>query len=690
MVDPEIVAKTAGDPHYDTKIALVGCGPASISCATFLARLGYRQVHIFERADRLGGLSTTEIPQFRLPGVAVAFELQLLRDLGVRIFTDRPFSASTASNDSSPHGITLASLRAEGYKAIFLGFGLPNAHSTGVFGGLTPKQGYLTSKDFLPRVSSASKGCLGCAGSSLPDFKGKRVVVLGAGDTAFDCATSALRCGASRVTVCFRKSTSTINPVPEEMQAAWDEKCDFLPNLAPYRVHLSSDGHISDITFVRRDRRDDGTWFTEPDQKVEVKTDIVITAYGSELNDVDVLNAMEGVELAPSGFSAGLPVVDPATMRTNLPDVWCGGDLAGCAHTTVEATNDGKTAAWSIHSALLGNPDIPKVLPRFTTPIDEVDVSVDLCGVKFDNPFGLASAPPTTSSAMIRRAFEAGWGFAVTKTFGLDKDLVTNVSPRIVRGPTGGFMYGPDQSGFCNIELISEKTAAYWIQSIKELKRDFPTKRVIASIMAKFDEADWREITEKALASGPDALELNLSCPHGMGERGMGLACGQDPRLVRDICSWVKNTAGKTGPPVFAKLTPNVSDIAIIAKAAQEGGADGVTVINTVSGIMHFDSDSSPWPRIGKERRSTYGGLSGNLIRPMALRAVSYVANKLPGFPILATGGIDSAESGMQFLQAGATVLQVSTFIINRSSFSLSLLILRILLSLWFYLIVGV
>ncbi|VDM04066.1 unnamed protein product [Schistocephalus solidus] len=252
---------------------------------------------------------------------------------------------------------------------------------------------------------------------------------------------------------------------------------------------------------------------------------------------------------------------------------------------------------------------------------------------------------------MIRRAFEAGWGFAVTKTFGLDKDLVTNVSPRIVRGPTGGHMFGPEQSGFCNIELISEKTAAYWCRSIEELKRDFPENILIASIMCKFDENDWSHLAEMALQARPDALELNLSCPHGMGERGMGMACGQDSSMVRFICKWVKAVAGP-GTPVFAKLTPNVTNIVDIARAAQEGGADGVTVINTVSGIMKFHS------------RGTYGGLSGNLIRPMALKAVSAVANALPGLPILATGGIDSADAGFQFLQAGASGLQVNLLFI--------------------------
>lgn len=109
-----------------------------------------------------------------------------------------------------------------------------------------------------------------------------------------------------------------------------------------------------------------------------------------------------------------------------------------------------------------------------------------------------------------------------------DLPKITNVSPRIVRGTTSGHRYGPGQGSFLNIELISEKTAAYWCKAIGELKRDFPKQIVIASIMCGFNKDDWTELAQMAEKSGADALELNLSCPHGMGERGMGLACGQD------------------------------------------------------------------------------------------------------------------------------------------------------------------
>lgn len=185
----------------------------------------------------------------------------------------------------------------------------------------------------------------------------------------------------------------------------------------------------------------------------------MISAFGSTLNNDSVRAAME-----PVRFNRwGLPDIDPITMRTSEEWVFAGGDIAGQAQTTVESVNDGKQASWHIHKYLqskkgLSVPAEPS-LPKFYTPIDLVDVSVEMCGIKFPNPFGLASAPPTTSSAMIRRAFKAGWGFAVTKTFSLDHDIVTNVSPRIVRGTTSGPVFGPGQGSFLNIELISEKFA---------------------------------------------------------------------------------------------------------------------------------------------------------------------------------------------------------------------------------------
>lgn len=547
-------------------------------------------------------------------------------------------------------------------RRFFIGIGLPNANNNPIFQGLDESKGFYTSKDFLPKVSLASKpGMCGCK-SKLPRLNGT-VIVLGAGDTAFDCATSALRCGAKKVFVVFRKGFNNMRAVPEEVEVAKEERCEFMPFCSPSKINTNGQNKISSMEFHRTEQNENGEWVEDIDQLIRLKCDYVISAFGSTLSADSVKRAIEPIKLN----RWGLPDIDSVTMTSSEPDVFAGGDVGGWSQTTVESTNDGKQASWHMHRYLQSKFGIPvpkdPSLPKFYTPIDEVDISVEMCGITFPNPFGLASAPPTTSSAMIRRGFEAGWGFALTKTYGLDHDIVTNVSPRIVKGTTSGPNFGPGQSSFLNIELISEKYASYWCKSIVELKRDFPKNIVIASIMCAYNEADWKKLAKMSEESGADALELNLSCPHGMGERGMGLACGQDPEMVRNICTWIRSV---TTIPFFAKLTPNVTDILEIAKAAKEGKADGVTATNTVSGLMGLKPDTTAWPAVGNSKKTTYGGMSGNAIRPIALRAVSHIAKNMPGFPVLATGGIDSAETGLQFLYGGASVLQVCSAVQNQ------------------------
>lgn len=651
--DPSLPPIDQLPDSYKSKIAFIGCGPASISCATFLARLGYSDLTIFEKEDFLGGLSSSEIPQFRLPFNVVKFEIDLMTDLGVKIETGKKLSTEAGC-------LTLNFLRNQGYKCVFIGIGLPDPNKEPIFNGLSIESGFYTSKSFLPLVSKSSKSL--CCKSKLPTLNGN-VIVLGAGDTAFDCATSALRCGAKRVYVVFRKGFNNIRAVPEEVEVAKEERCEFIPFCSPSQVLVNNSGHITGMEFHRTELNENNEWIEDKEQIIRLKCNYVISAFGSGLNDCTVREALSPIKLN----KWGLPEVDPITMKTSEDWVFAGGDIAGQAQTTVESVNDGKTASWYIHKFIQETCglSVPKeiTLPKFFTPIDLVDISVEMCGIKFPNPFGLASAPPTTSAAMMRRAFEAGWGFCVTKTFGLDHDIVTNVSPRIVRGTTSGPVYGPGQGSFLNIELISEKYAKYWCKCIQELKEDFPDRVIIASIMCSFVKEDWQLLAKMAEEAGSDALELNLSCPHGMGERGMGLACGQDPELVRNICSWVREAVKI---PFFAKLTPNVTNILDIAKAAKEGKADGVTATNTVSGLMGLRADGTAWPSVGTQKLTTYGGVSGNAIRPIALRAVTHIARNLPGFPILATGGIDSAEAGLQYLMGGASVLQVCSAVQNQ------------------------
>uniref|UniRef100_A0A3B4UN27 Dihydropyrimidine dehydrogenase [NADP(+)] n=1 Tax=Seriola dumerili TaxID=41447 RepID=A0A3B4UN27_SERDU len=643
--NPELPPSSEMPESYHTPIALIGCGPASVSCASFLARLGYDNITVFERQKYIGGLSTSEIPQFRLPYEVVQFEIDLMKDLGVKVVCEKGLGVN---------GMTLTSLREEGFKAVFIGIGLPQANRAKIFQGLTMDQGFFTSKDFLPMVASASKKGMCQCRASLPELRGV-VIVLGAGDTAFDCATSALRCGARRVYICFRKGFTNIRAVPEEMELAKEERCEFLPFLSPREVVMKN-GRVAGMQFCRTEQNEEGDWLEDEDQVVRLKADYIISAFGSMLNEQQVTDAMVPVKMT----RWGTPEVNTDTMQTSEPWVFAGGDIAGLANTTVESVNDGKQASWHLHryvQSLHGQAvdPVPK-LPLFYSAIDQVDISVEVCGIKFPNPFGLASAPPTTSTAMIRRAFEQGWGFALTKTFGLDKDLVTNVSPRIVRGTTSGPLYGPGQGSFLNIELISEKTAAYWCQSVAELKKDFPDNVVISSIMCSYNKEDWTVLAKMA-----EVRQTTSSSRCAQAYRGSSCEC--DPVLVRNICRWVR---AAVSIPFFAKLTPNVTNIVDIAKAAHEGGADGVTATNTVSGLMGLKGDGSPWPGVGAEKRTTYGGVSGNAIRPIALRAVSAIARAIPGFPVLATGGIDSAEAGLQFLHAGASVLQVCSAVQNQ------------------------
>uniref|UniRef100_A0A7S3Z4B0 dihydropyrimidine dehydrogenase (NADP(+)) n=3 Tax=Lotharella globosa TaxID=91324 RepID=A0A7S3Z4B0_9EUKA len=669
--DPSLPPLDQLPKSYKAKIALVGCGPASISCATYLARLGYSDVTVYERDHHIGGLSSSEIPAFRLPYEMVKYEAELMKDLGVNVVTGKELGKD----------FTIQSLKDDGYKSVFVGVGLPSAKISPEFRGLAMKQGFYTSKDFLPLAALSSKPEMKLAHDHAnkpvappPRFNGKDVVVLGAGDTAFDCATSALRCGARKVYIVFRKGFTGIRACQEEVELAIREQCEFLPYYTPSAVRTDpATGRIKALELKSTQTTEDG----ESAGSACVSCCAVISAFGSELADGPVKDSLKQVVDLDSW---GYPVVDPSTQGTSDPSVFVGGDLGGVTKLTVEAAADGKLAAWSMHQYLqqlegLTVPD-DATLPGFHTAIDSVDLSVDVCpGLKLPNPYGLASAPPTTTSAMIRRAFEAGWGFAVTKTYGRDKDIVSNVSPRIVRGSTSGELYGPGQGSFLNIELISEKSQAYWEQSIRELKADFDSSSnvLIASIMAGYNEEDWTILAEGAAAAGADAVELNMSCPHGMGEKGMGLACGQNPDMVEDICRWVKAAAKRTNEngevvslPVFAKLTPNITDIVDIAKRAKAGGADGVTAINTVSGLMHLDDEGQAWPKVGKEARTTYGGVSGNAIRPMALKAVSAISKALPGFAILATGGCDSAAVAKQFLHAGAKGIQICSAVQNQ------------------------
>ncbi len=285
-------------------------------------------------------------------------------------------------------------------------------------------------------------------------------------------------------------------------------------------------------------------------------------------------------------------------------------------------------------------------------PANKIDLRTEFCGLIFPNPFVLASAPPTASGAMIKKAFKLGWGGAVIKTLKPDDMQIVDVTPRFA---TLKSSHG-ETIGFENMELVTKRPLGIWLKEIREIKSEFPDRVLIASIMADIKKESWQNLAKAAEGAGADAIELNLSCPHGMPERGIGAAVGQKPELTKLITSWVTEVAEV---PVFIKLTPNVTDIEPIAEAALEGGADALSAINTVESMMGVDLDTFvPMPSV--DGSSSYGGYSGMAVKPIGLRVVSQLA-KWGQLPISGIGGISHWEHAVEYMLVGASNVQICT-----------------------------
>jgi dihydropyrimidine dehydrogenase (NAD+) subunit PreA len=277
------------------------------------------------------------------------------------------------------------------------------------------------------------------------------------------------------------------------------------------------------------------------------------------------------------------------------------------------------------------------------------DLRVNFCGLVSPNPFWLASGPPTNTGGQVMRAFDAGWGGAVWKTIG---EPIQNTSSRY-----GAIdLNGVKMMGLNNIELISDRPIETNLREISEVKKRYPKHLVIASLMVESKREAWHEIVHRAEDAGSDALELNFGCPHGMSERGMGAAVGQVPEYTEMITSWAKEAA-KT--PVISKLTPNVTDISRIARAAENGGADAVSLINTINSLMGVDLDTfAPRPTVAG--KSSHGGYCGPAVKPIALHLISTVA-KAVKIPIVGIGGIGTWSDAAEHIAVGATTVQVCT-----------------------------
>ena len=284
------------------------------------------------------------------------------------------------------------------------------------------------------------------------------------------------------------------------------------------------------------------------------------------------------------------------------------------------------------------------------------DIRNNFVGIKSPNPFWLASAPPTDKAYNVERAFKAGWGGVVWKTLGEEGPPVVNVN-----GPRYGAIWGADRRllGLNNIELITDRSLQLNLQEIKQVKKNWPDRALVVSIMVPCEEESWKAILPLVEETEADGIELNFGCPHGMSERGMGSAVGQVPEYVEMVVRWCKQYSRM---PVITKLTPNISDIRRPARAAKNGGTDAVSLINTINSITSVNLDTfSPEPSI--DGRGSHGGYCGPAVKPIALSMVSEIARdpETYGLPISGIGGVTTWRDAAEFLALGAGNVQVCT-----------------------------
>lgn len=281
-------------------------------------------------------------------------------------------------------------------------------------------------------------------------------------------------------------------------------------------------------------------------------------------------------------------------------------------------------------------------------------LGITVNGMEFENPFVLGSGPPGTNAKVIAKSYDLGWGGMVIKTISLDASKVVNTNPRYAKlrdRKTNEII------GFQNIELISDRPFETWLDELRQLKKNYPKKMLIASIMEEYSRERWHEIVRRVQETGVDGFEMNLSCPHGLPERKMGMAMGENPDLVCEVVGWVKEVSKI---PVWAKMTPNVGDVQAPARAALTSGADGISAINTILSVTGIDLKTlRPIPTV--EGYSVPGGYSGPAVRPIALRQVMEIARIKPGLEISGMGGIETGFDAAQFFLVGASTVQVCT-----------------------------
>lgn len=290
-----------------------------------------------------------------------------------------------------------------------------------------------------------------------------------------------------------------------------------------------------------------------------------------------------------------------------------------------------------------------------------MDLNINFAGVPFENPFTVAASPSSDSREKVRRALEAGWGGIVFKTTALPQH-----SPKLAEPNMAGLSYaGKPQFAFYNIDLISERTVEEIQEDIAYFKQLYPDRRFIGSIMAA-GEDEWIELVHRLEEAGADMIECSMSCPQGEhsiadeGKKASNAIPAADRELMRTTTQTILR-ARKKNTPVIVKMTPNVTDLVDVARGAVEGGADALCCIDTVRGFIGIDLETG-YPKLNVNGLSTWGGLSGPAVKPIALGCVSKLTKELD-IPVAGVGGVSNWQDAAEFLLLGARNVQVCTAI---------------------------
>ncbi len=596
-------------------VAVIGAGPAGLAATAELRRLGHR-VTIFEAGGVVGGLLVRGIPPYRLPREIVEAELAAVIETGVEIHLN--------------YRVTAVDDLLKSFDAVIVAVGLGQSARLDVDG------------EDLVGVYRAANLLDGSASDV-----GLRPMVIGGGTSALDAATTALRLAGpeGRVAILYRRAEQQMPAFEHLREIGSSEGVVLRPLTVVERILGDRDGQVAAVRCRSVDLGPvDASGRPGPMElsggTFDLKATSVIVAAGEGVAP-ELLEKFQLTEAEPRANAEG---------RTDVERLYVAGDVVGGARTVAWAVGSGVRAARAVEEDLRSGSERERVFPVLGQDI--VDLSVEYLGHRLPNPFILAASPATDDLEMARAALAAGWGGVVLRTTSAEG---TPVAPKYPSLAT--LADGPRRlASLGNIDLISENHIDIVEARVRQLKEEFPDRFVSASIMGD-TRHQWQRLARQLAEAGVDAIECSVSAPQGTLGTKPGAMVGQDHTLVRTVTRWVKDAAPDV--PVIVKLTPQVSDIAQVAKAVAEGGGDAITAANSIPGLAGVNVEARvPLPSIGG--KTSFSGMSGKFILPFSMRAIAESA-RATKLPIAGCGGVESWHDAASMMLVGASVVQVCT-----------------------------